>query len=120
MLQQTQNATHTLIPTLTNRFQHSLALVVFLAWCFLNRHYRRRRCSVGLGLWSLGDFRGLGRFNRRQLFLYLPMLLFFYLFLLFLVFLLFLLLGFDDGALRECSELLVYSFQLEGERQADE
>lgn len=48
------------------------------------------------------------------------MLLFFYLFLLFLVFLLFLLLGFDDGALRECSELLVYGFQLKGGRQTDE
>lgn len=99
------------IPTLSSRCQHSLALVVFLAWCLLNRHYRTARCSsVGLGFGSLGDLGGLGRFNRRQLFLYPSMLLFLYLFLLFLVLLLFLFLGFDDGALGECSELLVDGF----------
>lgn len=98
------------IPTLSNRCQYSLALVVFLAWCLLNRHYRAGRSPVALGFWSLGDLGGLGGFNRRQLFLYFPMLLFFYLFLLFLVFLLFLFLGFDNGALGECSELLVYGF----------
>lgn len=98
------------VPTLSNRCQHSLALVVLLAWCLLNRDYRTRRRSVALGFWSLCDFGGLGRFRRWQLFFYPPMFLFLYLFLLFLVLLLLLLLGFDDGALGECSELLVYGF----------
>lgn len=47
------------------------------------------------------------------------MLLFFYLFLLFLVFFLFLFLGLDDGTLGECSELLMYGFQLKGNRKTD-
>ncbi len=98
------------VSILSSRCQYLPALVVFLAWCLLYRHYRTRGCSVVLGFWSLGDFGGFSRFNGRQLFLYPPMLLFFYLFLLFLVLLLFLLLRFDDGALGECSELFVYSF----------
>lgn len=84
---------------MTIRCQYSLALVVFLAWSLLNRHYRARRCSVALGFRSLGDLGGLGWFNRQQLFFYPPVLLLFYLFLLLLVLLLLLLLGFDDGAL---------------------
>lgn len=94
----TQNAPHT-IPTLPSRWQYSLALVVFLAWRLLDRHYRSGLPSVALGFGSLGDLGGFGRSDRGHLFLDLTMLLFFYFFLLFLVLLLFLFLGFDDGAL---------------------
>ena len=118
-----KNSSHHILsmPTLSNRCHYSLALVIFLARCLLYRHYGARwRCSVGLGFWSLGDLGGLGRFDRRELLLYPPMLLFLYLFLLLFVLLLFLLLGFDNGALGERSELLVYGFKLKGERKTDE
>lgn len=84
---------------MTLRGQYLLALIVFLAWCLLNWHYRASRCSVALGFWSLCDLRCLGRFNRQQLLFYPPVFLFVYLFLLFLVFLLLLLLWFYNGAL---------------------
>lgn len=109
-----------LIPTLTIRCQHSLALVVFLARCLFNGHYRTPRCTVALGFRGLGNLGGLGGFNGRQLFFYPTVLLFFYLFLFLLVLLFLLLLGFDNGALGQCGELLVYSFKLMGERKTDE
>lgn len=81
------------LPSLTIRGQYSLALIVFLACSFLNRHYRAPWTAIALGFWSLCDLGGLLLvFNS-------PVFLFFYLFLLLPVLLLFLFLGFHNGAL---------------------
>lgn len=101
----TMQSTH----KLSSRWQHSLALVVFLARCLLHRHHGAGH-TLALRFWSFGHFRGLGRPDRCHILLYPPVLLFLNLFLLLFVLLVFLLLGFGDGALGECSELLMNSF----------
>lgn len=101
----TMQSTH----KLSSRWQHSLALVVFLARCLLHRHHRAGH-TLALRFWSFGHFRGLGRPDRCHILLYPPVLLFLNLFLLLFVLLVFLLLGFGDGALWECGELLMNSF----------
>lgn len=101
----TMQSTH----KLSSRWQHSLALVVFLARCLLHRHHGAGH-TLALRFWSFGHFRGLGRPDRCHILLYPPVLLFLNLFLLLFVLLVFLLLGFGDGALGECGELLMNSF----------